>query len=158
MYRRFSVIVALGIFTLGAASAREDSGSGESKASNPEPPVQRQSGQLQVDDGLDPLDRPLPRITDMPVPRRGERMASVRQRFGAPDRYLSPVGDPPITRWEYPDFVVYFEHRRVVHSVVTGDSDEGDSDEGDSDEGDSDEGDSDEGDSDGGDSDESGNN
>jgi hypothetical protein len=30
------------------------------------------------------------------------------------------VGDPPITRWEYPGFVVYFEHHLVVHTVARG--------------------------------------
>jgi len=28
------------------------------------------------------------------------------------------VGKPPISRWEYPGFVVYFEHEHVIHSVV----------------------------------------
>ena len=30
------------------------------------------------------------------------------------------VGKPPISRWEYPGFVVYFEHDHVIHSVVSG--------------------------------------
>ena len=29
------------------------------------------------------------------------------------------VGNPPISRWEYPGFVVYFEHEHVIHSVVS---------------------------------------
>jgi len=28
------------------------------------------------------------------------------------------VGDPPISRWEYADFTVYFEYDRVVHAVL----------------------------------------
>jgi hypothetical protein len=28
------------------------------------------------------------------------------------------VGDPPITRWVYDRFTVYFENDRVIHSVV----------------------------------------
>jgi hypothetical protein len=51
------------------------------------------------------------------MPSRGMTMERVQDRFGAPQSRVAPVGDPPITRWEYPDFVVIFEHRHVVHSV-----------------------------------------
>lgn len=51
-------------------------------------------------------------------PERGMPMDAVEAAFGPPRTRHEPVGDPPITRWEYPDFVVYFEHRRVLHSVV----------------------------------------
>ncbi|MDP2326098.1 MAG: phosphodiesterase [Gammaproteobacteria bacterium] len=50
-------------------------------------------------------------------PARGSSMASVEARFGAPGARSSAVGKPPITRWDYPDFVVFFEHDHVVHSV-----------------------------------------
>ena len=54
---------------------------------------------------------------------RSERPASgltkeqVEARFGAPTRMVAAVGDPPISRWEYPGFIVYFEFERVIHSV-----------------------------------------
>jgi len=51
-------------------------------------------------------------------PSRGMTMARVESRFGAPSAKAAPVGEPPITRWEYPDFVVYFEYDHVIHSVV----------------------------------------
>ncbi len=51
-------------------------------------------------------------------PRTGETMSKVRSRFGEPESELPWVGDPPITRWVYPDFTVYFEHEYVIHSVV----------------------------------------
>lgn len=51
-------------------------------------------------------------------PARGVTMASVERTFGAPTRREGPVGDPPITRWDYPDFSVYFEHDRVIHAVA----------------------------------------
>jgi hypothetical protein len=44
--------------------------------------------------------------------------ASVEARFGTPEAKVTPVGDPPITRWEYKDFVVFFEYDRVIHAVV----------------------------------------
>jgi hypothetical protein len=51
------------------------------------------------------------------VPTRGTTMDRVESRFGAPMNASGPVGEPPITRWEYDGFVVFFEHRHVVHSV-----------------------------------------
>jgi hypothetical protein len=50
-------------------------------------------------------------------PGRGSRMADVEARFGAPDRRSAAVGRPPITRWDYADFIVYFEYDHVVHTV-----------------------------------------
>jgi hypothetical protein len=52
------------------------------------------------------------------TPARGATMERVRQLFGAPDSISGPVGEPPITRWDYDRFVVVFEHSRVIHSVV----------------------------------------
>lgn len=51
-------------------------------------------------------------------PARGSSMASVESRFGTPTSRSSPVGQPPITRWDYPAFVVFFEYNHVVHAVV----------------------------------------
>ena len=50
-------------------------------------------------------------------PTRGMTQASVESKYGAPATVKAPVGDPPITRWEYKDFVVYFEHDKVIHAV-----------------------------------------
>jgi hypothetical protein len=43
--------------------------------------------------------------------------ASVESKFGAPAAVKAPVGDPPITRWEYSGFIVYFEYDKVIHAV-----------------------------------------
>lgn len=53
---------------------------------------------------------------EMPV--RGATMDRVQQLFGAPNSVNGPVGDPPITRWNYDQFVVVFEYNRVIHSVA----------------------------------------
>ena len=53
-------------------------------------------------------------------PSRGMSMEKVEATFGAPSNRVSPVGEPPITRWEYPGFVVYFEHHLVIHTVARG--------------------------------------
>ena len=51
-------------------------------------------------------------------PRTGQSQEAVRQQFGNPIDWTNPVGDPPITKWTYGDFVVYFEYDHVIHSVL----------------------------------------
>ena len=51
-------------------------------------------------------------------PTRGATMTQVEAKFGAPAKRHPAVGKPPITRWDYPSFSVFFEFNRVVHSVV----------------------------------------
>jgi len=51
-------------------------------------------------------------------PTRGMTQASVESKFGTPESRQAAVGDPPISRWEYKDFVVFFEYDRVIHAVV----------------------------------------
>jgi hypothetical protein len=46
-------------------------------------------------------------------------MGQVSSKFGAPTTKIPAVGSPPISRWEYPGFVVYFEADHVIHSVVS---------------------------------------
>ena len=54
------------------------------------------------------------------TPLRGVTMAAVEAKFGAPSNKSSPVGNPPITKWFYPNFVVVFENDKVLHAVVVG--------------------------------------
>ena len=58
--------------------------------------------------------------TSVPHPNRGMTMAAVEAKFGAPANKHNAVGEPPITRWDYPGFSVYFEHQFVIHAVVGG--------------------------------------
>ncbi len=51
-------------------------------------------------------------------PARGMTQSRVRSEFGSPQSEESAVGEPPITRWHYSTFVVYFEHDRVIHAVA----------------------------------------
>jgi hypothetical protein len=53
-------------------------------------------------------------------PSRGMSMEKVEATFGAPTNRVPAVGQPPITRWEYPGFVVYFENSTVLHTVIKG--------------------------------------
>ena len=52
-------------------------------------------------------------------PERGMHMNAVESRYGAPATRYPAVGQPPITRWDYPGFVVYFENDLVLHAVLT---------------------------------------
>ncbi len=51
-------------------------------------------------------------------PKTGQSQESVKQQFGNPIDWTNPVGDPPITKWTYGEFVVYFEYDHVIHSVL----------------------------------------
>lgn len=56
------------------------------------------------------------------VPAKGSSMASVEKLYGPPRvRHAAAGGDtprhPPITRWDYETFSVFFEHHHVVDSV-----------------------------------------
>ncbi len=57
------------------------------------------------------------------LPTRGMSMAQVERRFGAPSAKLPTAGGdsprhPPINRWKYSGFTVYFERSHVIHSVI----------------------------------------
>lgn len=52
------------------------------------------------------------------LPRHGLTMDAVQSRFGEPENRVPAVGEPPITRWVYPEFTVYFEHQYVIDSVT----------------------------------------
>jgi outer membrane protein assembly factor BamE (lipoprotein component of BamABCDE complex) len=56
--------------------------------------------------------------SDVATPGRGMTMDQVAAKFGEPTNKLPAVGQPPISRWDYPGFVVYFERNHVIHSVV----------------------------------------
>ena len=58
------------------------------------------------------------RESEVSTPSRGMTMDQVATKFGAPVNKVPAVGLPPISRWEYAGFVVYFEHDHVIHSVV----------------------------------------
>jgi hypothetical protein len=60
------------------------------------------------------------RESQIPTPHRGSTMSDVEKRFGAPATRHPTVGEPPITRWDYNGFAVFFERDRVIDAVVTG--------------------------------------
>lgn len=52
------------------------------------------------------------------LPDNGLTKAEVEQRYGTPKERRAPVGDPPISRWVYDEYSVYFEHDLVIESVL----------------------------------------
>jgi hypothetical protein len=51
-------------------------------------------------------------------PRSGASMTQVQDKFGPPTTVMDAIGDPPITRWVYPGYTVYFEYQNVINVVV----------------------------------------
>lgn len=54
----------------------------------------------------------------MDLPTNGLKQSDVRNRFGAPTKEYAAVGDPPITRWDYNGWSVYFEYDLVLYTVL----------------------------------------
>ncbi|GAB3356422.1 hypothetical protein [Lysobacter tyrosinilyticus] len=57
------------------------------------------------------------------MPVRGQTMAEVEAKYGAPSEKLEPRGGqkrkwPTINRWAYANFTVYFEKSRVIDVVA----------------------------------------
>lgn len=54
----------------------------------------------------------------MDLPLNGQTMGEVEGQYGSPASKHAPVGDPPITRWTYDRWSVYFEYDRVLYTVI----------------------------------------
>lgn len=52
------------------------------------------------------------------LPDNGLTKSEVEQRYGRPNERRAPVGEPPISRWLYDDYSVYFERDLVIESVL----------------------------------------
>ncbi|MFT7223500.1 MAG: hypothetical protein ACI82Z_001036 [Cellvibrionaceae bacterium] len=55
---------------------------------------------------------------DIERPRQGMTKSRVEAVFGKPNSRDDAVGEPPISRWIYDGFTVYFEYDRAIHSVL----------------------------------------
>ncbi|MCU7928797.1 MAG: hypothetical protein KZQ97_20495 [Candidatus Thiodiazotropha sp. (ex Dulcina madagascariensis)] len=54
----------------------------------------------------------------VPRPTRSMTMDQVERRFGQPTNAHPSVGEPPITRWDYSNYSVFFEYEHVLTSVL----------------------------------------
>jgi hypothetical protein len=52
------------------------------------------------------------------LPTTGMSEQQVIESFGKPQSIGAAVGEPPIVRWRYEGFTVYFETGHVIHSVA----------------------------------------
>ena len=71
----------------------------------------------------DVLDVPEPAAAAGNLPQRGTSQAAVLNQFGSPLTRHEPAGggspqQPPITRWDYDGFSVFFENNTVIDVVV----------------------------------------
>lgn len=73
---------------------------------------------VQADEVAVPVMNQADRSTAQNLPQNGQTQDAVRARLGAPQNITGPVGDPPISTWEYPEFIVYFEGQNVIHTVL----------------------------------------
>ncbi len=51
------------------------------------------------------------------LPARGSSMEKIVSLLGQPEKKLEAVGQPPIIRWQYPGYTVYFENKLLLHTV-----------------------------------------
>jgi len=57
-------------------------------------------------------------LNNIARPTMGMSKNRVQQEFGEPIKVTAAKGKPPISSWEYANFVVYFENDHVIHSVL----------------------------------------
>jgi hypothetical protein len=65
-----------------------------------------------------PLASQASEMQNLERPKTGMTTAQVIDQFGEPLTSTAAVGDPPISRWEYTDYYVYFEYSHVIHTVL----------------------------------------
>jgi len=117
-------IVAIPMFALlaltGAASAQTETQPAASEAQAPTVEMQPAPTEIQTSTLL--IER-VQEENKAAMPTRGQTMAQVEAKYGAPSEKLDPRGGqkrqwPAINRWLYPDFTVYFEKTRVIDVVA----------------------------------------
>lgn len=106
---RIQTCLAMAAMSLGSAVAL---------AQTPElPATQGPTGDVIVVTGTAPA--------PSPVPHKGMDKSQVVQQFGQPAHKRAAVGgssrqQPPISRWDYDGYSVFFEYDHVVHAVRQG--------------------------------------
>lgn len=65
-----------------------------------------------------PIGSQSPELNNISRPTMGMSKARVKGLYGAPQKENAAKGKPPISSWEYADFIVYFEYDHVIDSVI----------------------------------------
>lgn len=55
--------------------------------------------------------------TPVDMPTKGMSKERVKSLFGEPIEEFPAKGQPPISRWKYQEFTVYFDSNAVIHCV-----------------------------------------
>jgi len=55
--------------------------------------------------------------TPVDMPTKGMSKERVKALFGEPLEEIPAKGQPPISRWKYQEFTVYFDSNAVIHCV-----------------------------------------
>lgn len=76
------------------------------------------SSQLSAEEVIMPAAETETEEFSVQLPGRGMTMEMVQSRFGEALEVEAAVGTPPITKWSYKNFSVYFESEFVIHAVV----------------------------------------
>lgn len=69
-------------------------------------------------DTLSIINQPANTAEGIQRPQRGMTQQQVESSFGSPVEKIQAVGEPPISRWVYDKYTVYFEHEYVIHSAI----------------------------------------
>jgi|GEM_PF-223508 len=117
MPNHLTTAMALGLLMAGALTAPITSAqpaiAGDSQRAEPGSRARASGDRLVI-----PLGKQSSGEPGLLLPDKGSSTSAVESRFGEPLNQSGPVGTPPISRWEYAEFTVYFENDRVLHSVV----------------------------------------
>lgn len=65
-----------------------------------------------------PIGTQSPELNKISRPSMGMSKAQVRSQYGVPAKENAAKGKPPISSWEYADFIVYFEYDHTIDSVI----------------------------------------
>jgi len=57
-------------------------------------------------------------LEGVPRPKPGMTATRVKKIFGKPSQTSEPIGNPPISRWQYEKFEVVFERNHVINTVL----------------------------------------
>ena len=120
MKARIAIVPMFALLVLSGAALAQDTASAAPEAQPAASETQTAATEVRKDTLL--IER-IQEENKSAMPTRGQTMAQVEARYGAPADKLDPRGGqkrqwPTINRWVYPAFTVYFEKSRVIDVVA----------------------------------------
>lgn len=76
------------------------------------------SGLVSAETGTTSVSQQSANLKHLARPKHGVSKEYVAQKFGEPASKEASIGEPPISVWHYDSYSVYFEHNRVIHTVL----------------------------------------